>query len=65
MIDLGQELREAIKRSGLTRKKIADESGVCYSALHGFMAGTRDMTLASASKIAEVLGLELRPKRRK
>ncbi len=64
MIDLAKQLREAIERSGLTRKQIADRTGVSYSAVHGFVAGTRDMTLQSASKIAEVVGLDLRPVRR-
>ncbi len=65
MVDLGEQLKKAIRRSGLTRKQISDQASVGYAAIHGFMAGTRDLTLTSASKIADVVGVELKPRRRK
>lgn len=65
MVDLGEQLKRAIRQSGLTRKQISDRAGVGYAAVHGFMAGSRDLTLASASRIANLVGVELRPKRRK
>ena len=64
MVDLRQQLRDAMERSGLTRKRIADKTGLSYSMIHGLAEGTRDVRLDSASRIAELLGLELRPTRR-
>ena len=60
MVDLRQQLRDAMERSGLTRKRIADETGLSYSMIHGLVEGTRDVRLDSASRIAKVLDLELR-----
>lgn len=50
-----------MKRSGLTRKQIADQSGVAYSVVHGLAGGERDLRLDTASRIAAVVGVELRP----
>ena len=61
MVDLRQELRAAMKRSGLTRKQIADRSGLSYSVVHGFQGGNKDVLLDTASRIAAVVGVELRP----
>lgn len=65
MVDLDEQLREAIRRSGMTRKQIADQAGVPYSIVHGFVSGERGMTLRVASRVAELLALELREVRRK
>lgn len=59
-IDLGKQLRRAIKRSGLTRNQIAKRTDLSYAIVHGFVAGTTDIRLATASKIAAVVGVELR-----
>ena len=60
MVDLDKQLRRAIRRSGMTRKQIADQSGVSYAIVHDFVSGKRGMTLRTASKVADLLGLELR-----
>lgn len=65
MVDLDKQLRKAIRQSGLTRKQIADRAGVSYSIIHSFDSGERGMTLRVASKVADLLGLELREVRRK
>ena len=65
MVDLNEQLREAIRRSGLNRKQLADRTGISYSVIHGFMSGERSMTLRVASRVADVVGLELRPIKRK
>ena len=65
MVDLDKQLRQAIRRSGLTRKQIADRAGVSYSIIHSFDSGERGMTLRVASKVADLLGMELRDVRRK
>lgn len=56
---LGEQLQAAITRSGLTRNQIAKRTGLSYGLIHGFMAGTKDLTLSSASKIAILLGIGL------
>ncbi len=58
IVDLTRQLREAIRESDLNRNQISDRSGVSYSAVHGFAAGTQDLTLQTASKIAQVLGIQ-------
>lgn len=59
--DLGDQLREAFKESGLSRFAWAKEAGLSYAIVFHFAAGTRTITLDSASKLAEVLDLGLRP----
>ncbi len=60
-VDLGDQLRAAFVESGMSRFELAKRSGVPYSGIHRFIGGDRDLTLATASKLADVLGLELRP----
>ena len=64
-IDLGKQLREAFKASGMTRFALAKQSGVPYSGVHRFIAGKRDISLTTASKLCEVLGVEFGPVGRK
>lgn len=59
---LADTLRNAIRNSGLSANKLADETGVPQPTITRFLAGA-DMKLATAEKIAARLGLELRPKR--
>lgn len=58
------ELLAAFEASGLNRFAWSKRADVDYSAVHGFVEGSRDVTLATASKLADVLGLELHPKRK-
>ena len=63
---LQDQLREAIGDSGLTLYRIAKDSGVAYQVLHRFARGERDLTLETASKLAEFFSMRLtRPKRPK
>jgi transcriptional regulator with XRE-family HTH domain len=62
--DLATQIREAFAKSGMNRLELSRRSGVAYSAVHRFIAGDRDATLATATRWCEVLGLELRPVRR-
>lgn len=62
-VDLAEQLRTAFEASGMTRFVLSKRSGVPYSGIHRFIAGDRDITLDTASRIAEVLGMELRPVR--
>ena len=64
-IDLAAQLRTAVERSGLSRFELAQRTGLSYAVIHRFITGNRDIVLATASKIAAVLDLELRPARKK
>ena len=61
--DLAKQLRVAFRRSGLSRFALARRSGVSYSCVHRFIGGDRDVTATTLSKLADVLGLELRAKK--
>lgn len=63
---LDQALRQAIKGSGLTHYALGQTSGVAPSVIDRFMLPGDDprhrgITLATAARLAEALGLELRP----
>jgi plasmid maintenance system antidote protein VapI len=62
---IDQQLRESIAKSGLTAYRIANEAGIAIPVVARFISGERDLRLATAAKVAYVLGLELRPIRRK
>jgi plasmid maintenance system antidote protein VapI len=57
---LGDQLRAAFVESGLSRFAWAKKAGVSYAMVFHFVAGDRTITLDSASKLADVLGMELR-----
>ena len=65
-VDLGAQLRQAIRQSGLTRYELAKRSDVQYSALWRFLANPdNDPHLSTANKLITALGLrvELKPAR--
>ncbi len=45
----------------MTRYEIAKKSGLSQAQLSYFVNGKRSLTLPAAAKLAQVLGLELRP----
>jgi plasmid maintenance system antidote protein VapI len=63
--ELGDVLREAFARSGLSRLALAKRARVPYASLWRLLAGERDVRLGVASRLAEALGLELVPVKRK
>ncbi len=68
--DIEDQLREAVAESELSRYRIAKLSGVSEGQLSRFVMDKDDprhrtLTLTSAARVAEVLGLELTPKPRK
>jgi transcriptional regulator with XRE-family HTH domain len=63
--DIEQRLKRAVLESGLSRYRIAEISGISEAQLSYFVNGKRSLTLPTAAKLAEVLGLELRPKKHK
>ena len=63
--DLAREIRKAIRESGLTPYRVATDADVDRSIMTRFVNGERGLTLDTASRICDVLGLELRPTRPK
>ena len=61
---LVERLKAAIAESGLTRYKLAQAADVEESALSRFFHGKRSLSLEAASRLADVLNLELRPRRK-
>ncbi|MGH2271270.1 hypothetical protein ACQ9LF_05670 [Anaerohalosphaeraceae bacterium U12dextr] len=59
--DIEGQLRLAILESPMSRYRISQLSGVADSALCYFVNGQRTLNLTSAARVAEVLGLELKP----
>jgi plasmid maintenance system antidote protein VapI len=65
---LSEAIRAALADSELSRYAIARKCGVAESVLSRFAAGKRGLTLATADKLVEALGLTIvvkKPKRRK
>lgn len=62
---LEEQLKTAIAKSGLSVYRLAKDSGVSQPVLCRFVNGQRGITLATASKLVETLGLELVEKKRK
>lgn len=52
-------LRAAIERSGLTVYALSALAGVTPQQVGRFVKGERDITLGTASKLAQALGMEL------
>ena len=64
MTDLATQLRDAIAADGRSHYAIAKDAGVEPDALYRFMAG-KDLYLGTVSKLATVLGLQLRSVKRR
>ena len=58
-IDIENKLKQAIIGADMSRYKISKLSGISEAQLSLFVNGKRTLTLTSAAKIAEVLGLDL------
>ena len=69
MADLLDSIRGAIEQaetSGVTRYRIALDTGISQALLSRFMSGERGLSVESIERLAEYLGLEIivRPKRK-
>lgn len=62
--DIEQKLQDRIVKSKMSRYRISQLSGVGEAQLSLFVNGKRTLTLTSAAKIAETLGLELTEKKK-
>lgn len=56
---LSEQLRRAIVDSGLSQYRIALDTDVAQAVLARFLAGERDIRLATADKLAAYLRLKL------
>jgi len=63
--ELRAALRRAIRQSGMTPYRVSKEAGVDRAVMVRFVNGDRGITLDTASRICAVLGLELKPTRRR
>lgn len=61
---LAEQLKAAIAKYEFSVYRLAKEAGVPQPVLWRFVKGQRDLTLSTASKVAKVLGLAMRPKRK-
>ena len=59
---INDQLREAIWESGRSSNQIGLETGACQRVIDRFVSRKQDIRLETAAKIAEALGLELRPR---
>ena len=60
--DIENQLRDAIKRSGLTHYRISIDCNMDNHTIARFVDGRQTITMRPAARIAERLGLELQPK---
>jgi len=58
-------LRDAVRASGLSLYAISQRSGVKYPPLERFVKGRNGLTVDSAEKLGRVVGVELRPIKRR
>jgi hypothetical protein len=58
---LVDQLRQAIRECGMTKRELAEATGVAHILIVHFMVG-RNLGIKEASKIAAYFGLDLRPK---
>jgi len=56
---LSEVLKEAIRSSNKSVYQLAQEAGLSQIVVSGFVSGERDIRMATADKLAEVLGLKL------
>jgi transcriptional regulator with XRE-family HTH domain len=56
--DLAEQLRRAVRDSGLSLNQLAHKAGLDSGRLSRFMRGERDLTLDGSTKLCGVLGLE-------
>jgi hypothetical protein len=62
-IPLSEQLRQAIRDCGESRYSLSKRTGIDQSTLTRFMSGERGLRLDVVDVLADVLGLELRPRK--
>lgn len=56
---MAEILKRAFRESGMSMKRLADESGTRYASVHAFFTAERDPQLSTIEAWCRVLGLEL------
>ena len=56
---IGEALKRSIRASDMTMYEIAKRASVSQIVISRFLSGDRDIRMATADKLAEVLGLKL------
>jgi len=59
MTSITEQLRRAIERSGKSRYRISQESGIAEAVLSRFIHGERDLKLDTADRLCAALGLQV------
>ena len=62
--DIEEQFRQAVLNSGMSRYRLSKMTGVAEAVLSNFVNGHRSLTLTTAAKLAKVLDLELRPRKK-
>jgi plasmid maintenance system antidote protein VapI len=57
--DFEEQFRQAILHSGYSRYRLSHLTGVSQAALSNFVKKKRSLTLATAARLADVLGLSV------
>ena len=63
-VTLEEQIRNAAIESQLSHYRIALDTGISQSVVTRFLNGDRSISLATADKLCEHFGLELRAKKR-
>jgi transcriptional regulator with XRE-family HTH domain len=64
-IKLSDQIRRAVDESGLSRYRICKDAGIDQATFSRFMAGKVGLSMTTLDALADVLGLELRPKKKR
>jgi transcriptional regulator with XRE-family HTH domain len=62
---LTDQIREAVKNSGLSQQQICEQAGIDKGSLSRFVTGERGLSFSHLDKLAEVLGLRITTTKRK
>ena len=65
MKSLGDQVRDAVRRSKLGRNEIARQCGIDKASLSKFVSGERGLELAALDKLAALLNLEITQRKEK
>ena len=57
--NMAEILRRAFRESGLSMKRLSDESGTRYASVHAFFTAERDPQLSTIERWSRVLGLRM------
>jgi transcriptional regulator with XRE-family HTH domain len=60
-----EQIRAAVGASGLSRYRICKEIGIAEATMSRFMNGKGGLSMASLDRLAELLSLEVKTRRRK